>query len=157
MLRLASTFRAVLCLHSRAVQRSRVEKNRGVDAEPDRVSLLKRQLLVTWSLAEVVLNNLTDEECLWCPSTASWTVRPGREGRWEADWVEPEPDEAPPTSLAWVLWHANWWWSMVIDHSFGAGSLTRADVAWAGAADAVASLRGLHDRWVGILDRLSDE
>jgi hypothetical protein len=81
--------------------------------------LLKKQLFVTWTFAELVLADLTDDECLWMPSSESWTVRPDADGRWMADWVEPEPWPMPPTSLGWILWHAIWWWSMVIDHSFG--------------------------------------
>lgn len=65
------------------------------------VALLKQQLRITWMLAEEVLAGLTQEEALWVPSPDSYTVRQ-LQGIWVADWAEPEPNPAPPTSIAWV-------------------------------------------------------
>jgi hypothetical protein len=45
---------------------------------------------------------------------------------------------------------------MVIDHSFGSGSLSREQVLWPGDADAVrAQLAGFHDEWRKTLDQLA--
>jgi hypothetical protein len=50
------------------------------------------------------------------------------------------------------------WWSMVIDHSFGGGSLVREQVFWPGTADEVRRrLTELHDEWRSKLDRLADD
>lgn len=49
--------------------------------EPERIGLLKRQLQLTWSLAESALDGLSNEEALWVPSTESWTVRQEADGR----------------------------------------------------------------------------
>jgi hypothetical protein len=122
------------------------------------LGILRKQLHITWSLARAVLTDLTDDECLRAPSAASYTVRrDGPGGTWVADWEEPEPWPAPPTSLAWLQWHAIWWWSMVIDHSFGGAALRREDVTWPGAGAATSRLEDLHDEWVVRLDDLDDD
>jgi hypothetical protein len=33
-----------------------------------------------------------------------------------------------PASLAWLTWHLGFWWSMVLNHSYGDGSLTRENI-----------------------------
>ena len=30
-----------------------------------------------------------------------------------------------PPSIAWLTWHIGFWWSMVLDHSFADGTLSR--------------------------------
>lgn len=120
------------------------------------ISMAKHQLHVTWSLADDVLADITDQEALWCPSPQSWTVRPTNDDRWQADWSEPEAWPAPPTSLAWVQWHVIWWWSTVLDRTFGAGTLERADVTWPGAAAAHRRIDRLRRRWIEQLDDLSE-
>jgi hypothetical protein len=48
---------------------------------------------------------MPDAEYLWEPSPACWTVRPDADGRWSADWQDPEPEPAPLTTIAWRCWH----------------------------------------------------
>ncbi len=121
------------------------------------VAVLIDQLRVAWSLAEIVLVDLTDHECLWTPAHTSWTVRrPSEHDPWIADWEEPEPHPPPTTSLAWQLWHTIWWWSMVTDYSFGQGALRREDITWPGAGESLPSLRRLHDDWVTRISELAD-
>ncbi len=50
------------------------------------------------------LNGLSEEEYLWEPVPGSWSVRPTPEGP-QVDRVEPDPDPAPVTTIAWRLWH----------------------------------------------------
>ena len=50
--------------------------------------MLRQQLQVTWGLAEMVLDDISDQETLWCPANESWTVHEGDDGRWHADWIE---------------------------------------------------------------------
>lgn len=119
------------------------------------IPMLTHQLRVTWGLASAI-EGVTDEEALWCPSSESWTVRQGDDGRWHADWEEPEPWPAPMTSLAWVQWHVIWWWSTVIDRSFGDGRLQREEVTWPGAAEAHATIDGLRLRWLDLLGSLTE-
>jgi hypothetical protein len=56
------------------------------------------------------LDGLSDEEYLWEPVPACWSVRPAADGTWVAD-VGPRgtpftPEDPPPfTTIAWRLWH----------------------------------------------------
>ena len=43
-------------------------------------------------------------EYLWEPTADAWTVRPV-DGRWVADWADPDPEPAPVTTIAWRTWH----------------------------------------------------
>jgi hypothetical protein len=50
------------------------------------------------------------------------------------------------------------WWSMVLNHSFGDGTVSRENVVWPGNADAVRELLGrLEGEWRAALGRLSDD
>jgi len=124
--------------------------------EGGQLAVLRQQLQVTWGLAEMVLDDMTDQEALWCPARDSWTVHEADDGRWHADWIEPEPWPAPPTSIAWVQWHVIWWWSTVIDRSFGDGGLERKQVTWPGASEAMEAIEALRVRWLDHLDGLTD-
>jgi hypothetical protein len=122
-----------------------------------RLAVLRHQLTIAWSLTELVLAGLTDDECHWLPSPDAWTVRRRPDGRWHADWADPEPDPPPATTVGWLTWHLDMWWSMVHDHSFGAGTLRPAQVRWAGdAAGAVARVRRCHGRWSAALAELGE-
>ncbi|HET9512393.1 MAG TPA: DinB family protein, partial [Gemmatimonadales bacterium] len=63
-----------------------------------------------------------------------------------------------PASIAWLTWHLGFWWSMVLDHSFGEGRLVREEVVWPGDADSVRRwLEALQDRWRTVLEILTDD
>jgi hypothetical protein len=118
--------------------------------------VLIRQFDTAWKLASHHLNGLTGEECLWRPAAKGLHVH--RDGDvWRADWPEHEGYDLGPPSIAWITWHMSFWWSMVLDHSFGQGTLARADVTWAGSADAVrASLERLQQDWRSHVSRLDE-
>ena len=122
----------------------------------DSLAMLTRQLDTAWALTRHHLHGLTTEECLWRPAARGpHVVRAGTPPRWVADWPAHEGYDLGPPSIAWLTWHIGFWWSMAIDHSFGAGTLTREDVEWPGEAEAVrAWIGGLHDRWRAELARL---
>ncbi|MCL1594467.1 MAG: DinB family protein [Proteobacteria bacterium] len=122
----------------------------------DGLDLVRAQLDLTLRFAEDALNALTAHEELWVPSIDSWTVRE-IDGVWVPDWAEPEPLLPPTTSIAWIQWHAIWWWSTVINRSFGDGSLQRQDVMWPGPTRSMALLDDLREEWLGHLDHLSNE
>ena len=121
------------------------------------LEVLIRQLDTAWKLLEFHLDGLTTDQCMWRPSAHGPHVHRASDGRWHADWPESETYDIGPPSIAWITWHIGYWWSMVLDHSFGDGMLSREHVEWPGTADAVrASITTLHDQWRSRLDPLTD-
>lgn len=118
---------------------------------------LLRQFDVAWGLASYHLDGLTTAECLWRPATAGLHVRQDAAGRWRADWPDHERYDLGPPSIAWTTWHIGFWWSMAIDHTFGAGTLTREAVEWPGSAELVVERIGALERqWRDIIQNATD-
>ena len=125
-------------------------------ADELRATLL-RQFDTAWKLAQYHLDGLTTDECLWRPASAGLHVHQQVDGSWRAEWPTHEGYDLGPASIAWITWHMGFWWSMVLDHSFGGAALTREQVAWPGSADGVrAWLGGFASEWRGRVDELSD-
>lgn len=119
--------------------------------------LLTRQLGIAWALTQYHLESLTTEECLWRPAEKGLHVWRGEDGLFRADWPEDEGYGLGPSSIGWLTWHLGFWWQMVIDHTFGAGTLQREAVRWPGSAEAVrAWIEGLHATWTRELSALDD-
>jgi hypothetical protein len=119
-------------------------------------AILDYQLELAWSLLDLHLTGLTDEECLWRPAARGLHVFEDA-GTWRAEWPETEDYSLGPPSIAWLTWHVGFWWTTVLDRSFGGGTVRREDVAWPGSADATrAWLMGLHGQWVADVAALSD-
>ncbi len=109
---------------------------------------------MAWRLMSHHLETLTTDECLWRPADVGLHVHPDASGEWTADWPEHERYDLGPASIAWLTWHACFWYSMLLDHTCGAAQLQRDDVAWPGTAGAVReTLRQLHDRWHTAIER----
>jgi hypothetical protein len=55
------------------------------------------------------LEGLTDDEYLWEPVADCWSIRPGPAGSGDTtvDFVYPEPDPAPLTTIAWRMGHVS--------------------------------------------------
>lgn len=118
---------------------------------------LLRQFDIAWALAEYHLDGLTTEECLWRPAAKGLHVRQ-HDGVWKADWPEHEGYDLGPSSIAWLTWHMLFWWSSVIDHSFGTATLAREDVMWPGSGDAVKErIVELQRAWREHLGLMSDD
>lgn len=119
---------------------------------------LIRQLDTVWKLTQFHLDGLTTEECLWRPAAKGLHVQQDPDGRWRAEWPEHEGYDLGPASIAWLSWHLGFWWSMVLDHSFGDATLSRENVAWPGTADGVREwLVGLEARLRAALEQLDDD
>ena len=58
-----------------------------------------------WRRTSTRLSGLSDDEYLWEPVPGCWTVRDGGDGRYYADGVQPGPEPAPFTTIAWRLAH----------------------------------------------------
>ncbi len=122
------------------------------------VSVLSRQFEIAWMLTDYHLQTLSTEECLWRPAEVGLHVWQQPDGSWQADWPEHEGYDLGPSSLAWLTWHLGFWWSMVLEHSFGEGKLTREAVIWPGDADGVRNwIKGLQERWRKVFAELSDQ
>lgn len=60
--------------------------------------------------------------------------------------------------MAWLLWHMVFWWSMVVDHSFGDATLERDSIYCPADPDAVGVLlKALHDEWTERVSGLSED
>jgi len=120
--------------------------------------LLRWQFDLTWSLLELHLADLTDDDCRWEPAPACWSVRPGPDGRWYADWVSPEPDPPPVATIGWVSWHIGWWWTRTLAGLAGTPAPEPQRLPWpGGAAGTVAWLGRLRADWLAVLDRLTED
>lgn len=120
-------------------------------------SYLIRQFETAWKLTDFHLNGLAIAECLWRPAHAGLHVHQVSAGRWRADWPDHEGYDIGPPSIAWLTWHLGFWWSMVLNHSFGDGALAREDVTWPGDADHLREwLRRLQGEWGVALDQITD-
>jgi hypothetical protein len=76
---------------------------------------------------------------------------------WLADWPESESYDIGPASIAWLTWHVGFWWTMVLDHSFGSGSVQRSQIFWPGDADGVRTwIASLERDWLESIEALSD-
>jgi hypothetical protein len=88
----------------------------------ERVGLLHQQMGDAYELVRARVRGLTDDEFFWEPAPGCWTVHPGPDGRWTADYAEPDPD--PPTTIAWRLVHLATCKVMDHEYAFGRGELT---------------------------------
>jgi hypothetical protein len=57
-----------------------------------------------WQRLHKRIAGLGPDEYGWEPVDSCWAVRQV-EGRWLADWSDPDPDPAPVTTIAWRMWH----------------------------------------------------
>jgi hypothetical protein len=119
---------------------------------------LIRQFDTASKLMNLHLDGLTTEACLWRPAQVGLHVHQTANGPWRADWPEREDYDIGPSSIAWLTWHLEFWWSMALDHSFGEAMLTREQVTWPGSADGVrARIAGLEHRWRDALAAIGDD
>lgn len=126
-----------------------------------RRDLLVQQLGIMWGFAqEFVLDRIDEDTCLWEPSTNVCTVRRIGE-RWVADWPDESRNPLPEVTVAWLLWHMEWWWTQTLrsvdglpvvpaeEHEWSGGvqGLVAAKAAWdevLETADLEREVRGLH-------------
>jgi hypothetical protein len=119
---------------------------------------LIRQFETAWKLTSFHLDGLATSECLWRPAHEGLHVHQVADGTWRADWPDHEGYDIGPPSIAWLTWHLGFWWSMVLDHSFANGSLSRENVMWPGTADDVREWIGrLERQWRAVLERVTDD
>jgi len=118
-----------------------------------------------WTRLWPRLEGLTDEEYLWEPAPGSWSVRERADGAWRHEWVQPEPDPAPFTSLSWRLWHLidmygedrAWKWLDLSPQGDAVGLDAVDPVPPRTAADALEQLDAAHGRWDAHLHLVTEE
>ncbi|MED4957793.1 DinB family protein [Paenibacillus sp. FSL R5-0527] len=120
-------------------------------------SALHFQYQISSQMLDIHLTGLTDDEYFWRPaSTGLHFVN--ESGYLRADWPEFEGYEIGPASITWLTWHIIFWWSMVLDHSFGDGTLTRENIPCPGSAkEANDKILQLKKQWEAATDRLSND
>ena len=108
-----------------------------------------------WDLLTYHLQTLTTEECLRRPGSKGPHIFQDKNGQWHGNLPEREDYDIGPPSIGWVSWHIIFWWSMVLNHSFGHQSLKIKDVNWPGDANALRScLLKLRNSWVEEIQKL---
>lgn len=111
----------------------------------DRRALLRQQLDIAWQFAEgYVIDRVTDEVMLWEPSDNVCTVRRTTEG-WVADWPDEENPPLPDTTIAWVLWHIQWWWANAANLAHGRPKMEPGDHAWSGHTEGLVAAKSMWD------------
>lgn len=74
------------------------------------------QLDICWQLFEYHINGLTDQEAYWCKSKKGLNVHWTNE-HWKVDWPETEEYSIGPSSIAWTLWHIQYWWKNALTYN----------------------------------------
>lgn len=112
---------------------------------------------------------LSDEEYFWEPAPECWNVRPagdpaaasiaGGTGAFRIDFVMPEPDPAPVTTIAWRIGHLVVGVLGIRNHAhFGGPAITYLDHPYAGTAtEALAQLEEHFGRWVDGVRSLGED
>lgn len=118
--------------------------------------LLADQLEFHWSnQLRPRLQSLTDDEYFWQPVPDCWTVH--RDGG--VDFVYPEPEPTPFTTIAWRLAHVIIGVFAMRNHSHFGGPPADYE-SWPYATDAATALRQLdteYQRWTAGVRALTDE
>lgn len=119
--------------------------------------VLLRQHDIAWNLASYHLKDLNTNESLWRPSMKGLHIK-DEFGFWHGDWPEHEGYDIGPPSIAWLLWHMNFWWSMVINHSFEDSTLSPEKLTCPNSSEeCVVWLLTLHQKWKEYLSATSDK
>jgi hypothetical protein len=101
------------------------------------------------------LQGLTDDEYFWQPVPDCWTVHPDG----AIDFIYPEPQPAPFTTIAWRLAHVIVGVFAMRNHSHFGGPPADYE-SWRYATDAVTALRQLDEQyrtWIEGVRALSDD
>lgn len=119
---------------------------------------LLRQHEMAWKLCAYHLTGLSTEDCLWRPGRGTGPhVWLQEDGRWRGEWPKTEAYDIGPASIGWLTGHMIYWWSKVIDQSFGDGALDADEIVWAGSGEAaVAAIERLHRVWVSHYSALDE-
>lgn len=117
----------------------------------------RRQFELVWSLAELHLSALVEDDFLWEPADLCWSVHRDDAGVWRPDFAEVEPDPVPVPTIAWLTWHIDYWWSAAISAMTDRTPRAWSEVPWPGdGAGALSRLGVLASQWRDTLSALTD-
>ena len=125
----------------------------------DLVRFSRWQFDTAWNLLHQQLRDLSDAAFRWPEAAPNWwTVRALDDGRFVADWVEPEPSPPPPVTVAWLTWYMCWWWRAAMDGLRDTQPAEPTEVTWPGSAQAtVQALQALRVEWLDLVDDMGPE
>jgi hypothetical protein len=114
--------------------------------KPDaRRVLLQRQLNIMWRFAtDYVVDRVDRELALWEPSTHVCTVHETAEG-WTADWPDEDKTPVPDATIAWLLWHIEWWWGDTVALVSGEQGVEPPGHRWSGGTDGIVAAKKTWD------------
>jgi DinB superfamily len=108
-------------------------------------AVLRTQLDLEWRFAcDFVIGKVDGDEALWSPGGTSYTVHLDQGGA--ADWPDEASDPPMTTTIAWILWHIEWWWSDALARVRGEEPIAHEDCLWSGGTDRIATLKEEWDR-----------
>lgn len=116
------------------------------------VRALRTQLNLVWRFAEEhVVVRINDDSAHWEPSPNCVAVR-RVDGVFVADWPDESAATLPETTVAWLLWHIEWWWSNAIAVC-GGGTATAPNAhGWSGSIDGIRTLKAEWEVLLGTVD-----
>lgn len=94
------------------------------------------------------LSGLTDHEYLWEPAEDCWSLRAQPGGGTMPEWVYPQPDPPPLTTIAWRLAHIGQILAQRANFHFGDRTMTFERVPWPGLT-AAAGLSWIDEGYAG--------
>lgn len=116
-------------------------------------TLMKQLELISLFTDQHVFPRIDDAAAYWEPSPDCITVRQV-DGRLVADWPDESAEVLPETTVAWLLWHIEWWWSNTLVVCHGGSPVAPADHDWSGSVNRIQALR---DEWAGLLETTDPE
>ena len=129
------------------------------------MSVLRFQYRQACARLDRRLAGLTEEEFFWEPAPGAWTLHRREDdrgvttdgsGEWVFDYVLPEPDPAPVTTIAWRVVHIAAVNVLYWDYAFGPATASF-DLEFPGtAADALAWLASSQRQIVEAIDGITD-
>lgn len=110
---------------------------------------LLAQLEVSWALLEYHLKDLSAAEMNFEVTHPSLSTK---------GFPEIEAYDIGMPTIAWTMWHIDFWWSMALDYNFGNGRLTVEDIDWPrDVGTAFSNLADLKSQWVKCISEMSEE
>ncbi|NGF58271.1 DinB family protein [Parapedobacter sp. SGR-10] len=126
--------------------------------ENNLMKCLIEQFKISNQLLTYHLNTLTIEECLWQPSKKGIYLKRIGADKWKGTFPESEDYKVGPPNIAWLTWHIDFWWSMVINHSFEEGTLGMDDIVWQPSIEKITNqFETLAQKWLKLISGLSTD